>query len=191
MSIPRTKLAIPLLMAAAMVALAPGEAAAQAAKGRLLDKFTLSLMGGLGGSVDENEAGYDNGILQLAGSFSTDQNVEVGLRIGRLSTGSDERLGDLFDAQVTYVSLAAEYGFAEAYYESGLFFGIGYYDIEGSRPFGGVESETRLGLTGGATGDFEVTDRLSIVAELTGHAVPGAEAQFFATGMVGVALRFR
>ena len=192
MSTTRKKLAMTLLLAAAGVALAAGPASAQAPSGgRLLEDFAISFMGGIGGSVDEDEPGYDNTTLQLGGSFSTDKNTVVGLRLGRIEFGSDERLGDLFDVQVTYVTLAGEYRFSESYYESGLFFGLGFYDIEGTRVFTGKESEIRLGITGGATGDFDVTERLAVVAELVGHVVPGSEAQFFATGLVGVAIRFR
>lgn len=192
MSITRTKLAMTLLLAAGGAALAAGPASAQSPSGgRLLEDFTISFMGGIGGSVDEDDPGYDNTALQLGGSFSTDKNTVVGLRLGRIEFGNDERLGNLFDAQVTYLTLAGEYRFSESYYESGLFFGLGFYDIEGTRPLLGEQSETRIGMTGGATGDFDVTERIAIVAELVGHVVPGAEAEFFATGLVGGALRFR
>ncbi len=152
--------------------------------------FTASLLGGIGGSLDENDAGYGNPNLQLGFSTVTTDRVHVGLRIGELSFDADEPVGRLRDASLTYLTVAGEYRYPEALYDSGVFLGLGLYDLEGAVAGGGVSSEMSLGLTGGATGDWDLSRRFSIVAELSAHLVDSDEARIFLQLQAGVAYHF-
>lgn len=168
----------------------PRQAAAQATA-TTLDTFTLSVMLGVGGSIDESETGLDNFTFQLGGSVVTEANVEVGFRIGQMGFGSDEVLGDAFDVDLTYLTVAGEYTYGEATYQSGVFIGLGLYRFEAIELFTAQSlSTTKFGLTLGVTGEFDISDRFGILAELSGHAVPGAPAEFFAAGLVGLAIYF-
>ncbi len=179
----------PLLGAlAAVVALilVPEHADAQASSTTELNTFTVSLMGGLGGSIDSSESGYDNSTIQLGLSSVPSQAVKLGLRIGRL--GSMERLGNVLDADLTYLTVSGEYLFGEAGYQSGVFLGLGVYELEGTRRlFDDAFSTTTAGLTGGVTGEFDISRRFGILAELSFHGLVRGDDQFFATGLVGLA----
>ena len=182
-----------LIAAVAAITLlaAPGQASAQAAAG-INHTFSLSLLGGLGGSIDEDGPGFDNSTLQLGGSVVMEGNVEVGVRLGQMDFGGDRALGRLLDAELSYATIAGEYGFGETGYQSSIFIGIGLYQLEGIEVGTGLaRDETRVGLTLGVTGDFDLTRRLGIVAELSAHALPSGEAQFFGSALVGVAAYFK
>lgn len=179
------------LFAAVLALLAlPELAEAQASSTTRLNTYTLSIMGGLGGSIDEDESGFDNSAFQLGFSSINERSVKLGARVG--SIGSIDRLGNLFDADLTYATIAGEYLFGEAGYQSGMFLGLGVYRLEGSRLFTGEEiSTTTVGLTGGVTGEFDISRRVGILAELSFHGLTQGEAEFFVNGLVGVAIYFK
>ncbi|MCY3969179.1 MAG: hypothetical protein OXG74_04570, partial [Acidobacteria bacterium] len=78
-----------------------------------------------------------------------------------------------------------EYRFQELYYQSGVFFGLGLYQLGN-----GVESEEGPGLTVGVSGDFPINKRLSVVLELSGHYADIDAASTYASAHVGVAYQF-
>lgn len=175
-----------VLIASLALLTLPELAAAQSRPSASPRTYGVSLMGGLGGSIDEDDAGVDNAVFQLGASVMTEGTVRVGIRLGQFQFASEDTLGDLLDPGLTYLTAAGEYTFGETTYQSGLFVGIGLYDLDGvSRLTGDDLSSTEIGFTAGATGEFDVSGRLSFIAELTGHVLPGGEAQFFAAGLVG------
>lgn len=181
---PLLALSIPVLV----FAVVPRQAAAQVTT-NTLDTFTLSVMLGVGGSIDESETGVDNPTFQIGGAAVMEEGVEVGFRIGRMGFGSDEVLGEVFDADLTYLTFAGEYIFGEATYQSGLFIGLGLYRFSGTELFTAQSiSTTKPGLTLGVTGEFDVSRRFGILGELSGHVIPGAPAEVFAAGLVGLAI---
>ncbi len=154
--------------------------------------FKIGLMGGLGGSIDEDDPGLDNSTIQLSGSMVTEANVQVGVRLGKMEFGTEQSLGDLFDAELTYATIAGEYTFGEVGYVSAVFLGLGVYELEGiDLPTGAGVSNTRVGVTLGASGEFDISKRLGVIAELSAHLLPSGEAQFFGSGLIGIAAYFR
>lgn len=154
--------------------------------------FAVSLMGGLGGAIDEGDAGYDNTRFQIGLSVQTEANSKVAVRIGSYDFGSGESLGDAFEPKLDYATIGGEYSFNDGTYTSGVFVGLGAYRLEATEAFTGADiSTTRVGLTAGATGEFDVTQRLSLVGELSAHILPSGEAQFFAGGLVGLQFYIR
>ncbi len=155
--------------------------------------FTAALLGGLGGSFDA-EPGNDlsNTGYQLNLSMVTEPRTHVGIRLGNLALDSEGSFGSLTGAELSYVTVAGEYRFPEAYYESGIYAGLGGYRLEGTR--GGVggkdQHDTSIGLTVGVTGEFRITRWLAVLVELSGHYADFDEAQFFAMGHGGIAVHF-
>ncbi len=146
--------------------------------------FGLSLI--LGGTSDaEPDPGFDNLGFQATFSFETSPRLLIAGRAGLLPLDTDEGSG--FDADLGYLTVGGEYRLSESYYESGLFIGLGVYDLSGDTF---VDNETSLGLSLGITGDFRINNRFSFVAELMGHAVDMDYTNFFVTANAGVAYHF-
>ena len=195
MSIPKTFLGV--FAVALIVFCAAGPAAAQTATTSSATTFTVSLLGGMGGSVDENDSGYDNSSVQLGFSVVTQRSVRVGVRAGRL--GAFDRLADTAEADLEYVTIAGEYLFGEPGFVSGFFAGLGVYRLDGTRVIGGTLlnpvfgdpiTTTTVGVTGGFTGEFDITPQLVFAVEIALHGTTQGDAQVFAHGLVGIGYKF-
>jgi hypothetical protein len=165
----------------------PGTAGAQ-----VLDSYTLSLSGGLGGSFDADpDPGLSNTTVQLGFSMALDKSTLFVARVGQLDLDDPEGFGSLTGADLTYVTVGGEYRLRRSLYDSGLFLGLGGYRLEGThRATGASEDDTALGIVLGVSADFPITRRISILSELSGHYADLDEAQFFGMLHVGVALHF-
>ena len=154
--------------------------------------FSVSALGGLGGSLDADPGDdLSNTALQLNLALITEPKTFLGLRLGTIDLSGNEQFGSLFDAQLDYVNIAGEYRFNHTFYQSGLFIGVGGYRLDGRRVLGGAsESETSFGLVLGLNGEFELTRRLGFVLELAGHYTDLDDAQIFATGHAGIVVHF-
>ncbi len=153
-----------------------------------LRPFRLSVSTGLGGSFDsEADTSFDNSSFQLGFAWARDHITLVGVRYGQLDL--DSGTPDLFSAELTYVTIAGEYVFSEGYYESGLYLGLGIYELDGSTSLGPFD-ETAVGLTVGVTGEFPITARWAILLEISGHYADISTVRLFAMGHAGLAYRF-
>ena len=168
-----------------LLAAAGGPAAAQG------PSFSVHGAGVIGGafSVEGDDPGIDQTGFQLGFTWDTWDDASVGVRAARVSF-SDEQLESLFDPELTYVTIAGEYQYNESFYRSGLYLGLGFYSLEG---LVGTETQddTSLGFVLGATGDFAMTKRFSILVEISGHYVDfelGPQLYGFLTA--GVAYHF-
>ncbi len=177
---------LPLVLALAL----PAAGAAQK-----LYTFNVAVLGGVGGSFDEDQAGFTNSSFQLdLGSVIEDRTL-VSARLGRLDYGTGELLGSISDAEITYLVLGAEYHnppgfFTHTLGESGLFVGVGGYDLSGIRPDGTEESDTTVGLTVAALGDFDIRRRVAFRLEFSGHYTLLDAAQFYLLAHAGFNFRF-
>jgi len=171
--------------AAALLAAVPGAAAAQQ-----LFNFTASALGGIGGAVDaEPGDGIGNRSYQLGFAVVTEPSTLVGLRLGTIDFGSGQ-VGNLVDASLNYLTVAGEYRFQESYFDSGLYLGLGGYQLEGTRLGGGSDDKTAIGLVVGATGEFTLNRHLGVLIELSGHYSDLDEAKFFGMVQGGLAFHF-
>jgi hypothetical protein len=153
--------------------------------------MTVSLLGGIGGSGDADPgSGFGNPAFQAGFSLVTEPQTAVGVRLGRLDLSSEERFGELRDAQLDYGQIGGEYRFHEGYYDSGIYLGLGGYRLRGDRADGRESSETALGGELGLLGDFALTRNLAVRVELSGHYVLFDDARLFAMAQAGLALRF-
>lgn len=150
--------------------------------------YTVGLAAGIGGSTDaEPDTEYDDFGFQLLFALETDVQTEFVVRLGQMDFDAKDDPAGQFDTELTYLTLAGEYKFAASFYESGLFLGLGLYDLSGD---GVVEDDSGLGATVGATGNFRLTDRLSFILEFSGHYADVDYAQIFIMGHAGVAYHF-
>lgn len=142
--------------------------------------YTVGLQVGLGGSPDDQpDVGFDNFGWQALFSMNLETSTRWGARVGEIALD-----GGGFDADLRYLTVAGEYLFAEPLLDSGLYLGLGYYDLD---VFGG---DSGLGLVVGVTGDLHLTDRFSLLLELSGHYADLDATHFFLMGHVGVGYRF-
>lgn len=152
--------------------------------------YTVSAVGGLGGSVDADEASLDNQSFGLGLSLLREDRVHIGLRVAEVDFDADNQIAGLSGASLRYLTGGGEYRFLESFYESGLFMGLGLYELEGIDAAGVQQSETSVGVVLGVTGEFEINRRFGVLLEFMGHVTNLDAAGIFATGHVGVAAHF-
>lgn len=152
--------------------------------------YTISLLGGVGGAIDEDGAGLDNQALELGLSLLREDQVHVAARLGEIDFDASDAVGGAGDATLRYVVAGGEYRFLESFYESGIFAGLGFYELEGSALPGGEQSDSSVGLALGLTGEFEINRRVGVLVEFTGHVTDLEGAQIFGTGLIGLTAHF-
>jgi len=179
----KRKLRAAVVPALATVLLLLAGAASAGAQGQY--SYTLSLGPTFGGSVDgEPDGGLDHAGFLASFSWRTQPRISVGLRVGSTDLSGDQ-VGTLASPTFRYATLSGEYGFNDLYYESGVFIGLGLYQLDD-----GIESDEGVGLTLGVTGDFPINERFSIMVELVGHYADLDAASTHATVHAGVAYHF-
>ena len=178
------KLPIALCLLTAAVVLAPAGAAAQEDQ-----PLEASVLFGVGGSFDQDQAGLGNSGYQIGLSLGVAERTKVGVRFGEIGYSQGDFISALSNPTFSYVTVGGEYTFSERYYESGIYLGLGGYRLEGN--LGGQSfSDTTLGVVLGVTGEFEITRRLGFVAEAAGHLADFGPARYFITFHGGLAYHF-
>ena len=152
---------------------------------------SLNLLAGVGGSIDgEPTSGFGNANFELGVAVPTDVNTVVSLRLGKLDLSKRSSFEGLTDADLEYVSVAGEYRFAENYYTSGIFMGLGAYRL-GGEAASGHQDETQVGVILGVDGEFQITRRLYFLVQVAGHWVNFTHAaQMYANAQAGLAFHF-
>lgn len=149
--------------------------------------YSVVLSAVIGGTGDADpDPDIDNLGFQATFTMKTERRSWFTVRAGQMDLEVDE-FGGAFDATLRYLSVGGEYRIPAAFYESGLFVAIGGYDVDGGLF---VESETSFGISLGTTGDFRLSDRISLVVELAGHLTDLDYANVFVTGSAGIAFHF-
>ncbi len=148
--------------------------------------FMVAFSAGIGGTSDADpDPGFDDIGFQLMFRMDTDHSVAFGVRVGQVELDTDE--SRLFDSTLSYLTLGGEYKSDEAFFESTLFLGLGAYDISGDFF---VPDETGIGFVLGASGDFRINSRWSVLGEVAGHLTDLDYTNFFITANVGLAFHF-
>ncbi|MFQ5525518.1 MAG: hypothetical protein ACE5GX_04590 [Thermoanaerobaculia bacterium] len=151
--------------------------------------FRANLMAGVGGPLDEDEAGLSNSSFQLGFSVEPEDQLLVGVRVGQLDLGS-ALVGNLIDSSIDFATVVGEYRFTESFYESGLYIGLGLYQLDGTLFFGQGFSEEAVGLTLGISGEFLLTESLGFVLEISGHLTNLDTIDTLMMGHAGVSFHF-
>jgi hypothetical protein len=152
--------------------------------------FSASLAGGFAGAFDlDDDRDFEHPVVQVGFGMYTDHRTLTVVRVGRFAFDSRQGFGGLVDAEVDYVNVAGEYRFRQAAYDFGLFVGVGGYRLDG---LGGAgrEEQTVLGAAIGFTGDFDLTRRLSFIAEIDLHYAFFDDTNFYGAALAGLALHF-
>ncbi|TNF72279.1 MAG: hypothetical protein EP299_09945 [Acidobacteria bacterium] len=157
--------------------------------------YNVNFLVGLGGSVDENDAGFGNFDFQLGAAVYVESHTQVAVRLGLMDWGENDELGELTGSRLTYLTIAGEYRdrrgfFSGALFDSALFAGLGAYNLEGTDLDLEDFDQTAIGLTVGASGDFDVSKRFAIRLEGSGHYAGLDHAKFFVMLNFGLAYRF-
>ena len=142
--------------------------------------ITLGLLGGVGGSPDSDD--YTETSFQVLAGLDVARRTEVQLRVGRLDLELAQQ-----PTELSYITLGSEYAFDADFYDSGIILGLGWYQLD---DIGGLGDQDTLGAYGGVTGEFEITERWSVLVEFTGHWADLDVAQVFLHAHVGVAVHF-
>ena len=175
-----------ILAAAAWTWVAPAPVAAQER-----GLFVASATGGLAGAFDSvGEKAFDHSARQLAAGMLTDDRTWTMLRYGRIDLDEEELPIGRLRSEVEYLNVAGEYRFRQPAYDFGLFVGVGGYRLDADRIGGGAEEEEAIGIAAGLTGDFDITARLSFVAEIDVHYVFFRETNSYGAALVGLAVHF-
>lgn len=153
--------------------------------------FTFMLEGTIGGPLQESgntDAGLDNDGFQLGFSVVSQGEIHVGGRVG--SIDFDKGLAGLGDASLDYVHVGGEYRYREGFYDSGVYAGLGFYEVEGRDANGQVQTESSVGLALGLVGEFDFSPKVGLLLEVTSHITDLSTTELFLTGHVGVAFHF-
>ncbi|MEM7582484.1 MAG: hypothetical protein AAF560_03815 [Acidobacteriota bacterium] len=186
---------VPLSLVILASLLAPGSSHAQSGY-----RYSIGLMAGFGSAFGSEPASttvnetfvfedqFDFG-FQLNFNMEVDRGTLFGVRLGQFDVelANNGLLAQPVESELTYVTLAGEYRIPASFYQSGFFAGLGYYAIDGQGIF---EDDTALGVSVGTTGDFKITDRLSLMVEITANYADLDYAQFFVIGNAGLAFHF-
>lgn len=161
-----------------------------AGRAQELYTYSLGLLGTMGGSPDaEPGSSLTNTGYQVNALLVTEPRTLVGIRAGKLALDEDILFNDLTDAELTYATIGGEYRAKQTYFESGMFFGVGGYRVEGNA-LTGAEKDTSWGVNVGVTSEFFITRRIGVLLELSGHYADLDDVQFFVMGHGGVVLHF-
>ena len=120
----------------------------------------------------------------------TESDILLGLRVGQVSFDSEDRVGDLSDFDLTYANVVGEYLFSEGYYTSGVYLGLGAYNLGATSDFGGDADESTLGIALGLTGEFDITQAWAVRLEVSAHYLTSSEISTVATALVGASYRW-
>lgn len=152
--------------------------------------FRAAVLGAVGGAIDSDgpDPGLDQTGFQLGLAIETFEQSLIVIRAGELDF--DDVLGTRFEPTLRYVTLGGEYRFREAFYESGVFFGLGGYQLDGEIAPGVSDDDSSFGINAGVTADFPITRRLWILTELSAHYTDLDDATFFGMLHAGVSWRF-
>jgi len=162
-----------------------------AAGAQELYTYTVDILGGIGGSFDADPgSSLTNTGFQVNLGIVTEPHTQVVLRTGKLGLDKDTFFGSLRDADLSYVTVGGEYLARQAFWDSGIYLGLGGYRLNGTQASGRSREETSWGLAVGVTGELPITQHLGVLAEVSGHYINFNEAQFFGMAHAGIAIHF-
>jgi hypothetical protein len=159
--------------------------------------YTYKIAGlvGVGGSLDETDAGFGNPTWQLTFTSDIAEKTYFAARVGGIHWSSGEQVAEAFGPSLYYVTVAGEYretraSFSGGFVEPGVYIGLGFYSLDGTDEDGESLSETAPGLAMGLIGDLPLNGKrnLNLRLELAAHYAALQAAQLF--GMVHIGLSY-
>lgn len=145
--------------------------------------FSLGVLGGFGGTEDTDS--YTEQSFQIFGAMELYPRTFFTVRYGQLALDQDS--GSLPEGDLSFLSVATEYRYPAGFYSSGLFIGLGYYDLQSDN---GFFDESAFGLNLGVTGDIPITPHWSVMLEFSGHYADLESTQLLLMGHAGIVFHF-
>jgi len=145
--------------------------------------FSLGVLGSLGGT-EETDSYTEQG-FQIFGAMEMYPRTFFTVRYGQL--GLDQDSGNLPEGDLEYLTVGTEYRYPAGFYSSGLFIGLGYYNLQSDS---GFFDESAFGLNLGVTGDIPITNHWSVMVEFSGHYADLESTQLLLMGSAGIAFHF-
>lgn len=159
--------------------------------------YTIAGLVGVGGSLDETDAGFGNPAWQLTFTSDIADKTYFAARVGGVHWGSGDQVAEAIGPSLYYVTLAGEYretraSFSNGFVEPGVYLGLGFYSLDGTDEVGEGLSESAPGLVVGLTGDIRLNSKrnLALRIELAGHYAALDAAQLFGMVHIGLAYHF-
>lgn len=145
--------------------------------------FSLGVLAGVGGT-EETDSYTEQG-FEVLGAMELYPRTFFVVRYGQLSL--DEDGGSLGEGDLSYLTFSTEYKYNAGFYNSGLFIGLGYYDLQSDD---GFIDEGSFGFNLGVTGDIPITNHLGVLIELSGHYADLESTQILLMGHAGLIFHF-
>jgi hypothetical protein len=159
--------------------------------------YTVGGLLGVGGSLDETDAGFGHPAWQVTFTSDIAEKTYFAARLGGVHWGSEDQVAEMFGPALYYVVLAGEYretraSFSGGFIEPGVYIGLGFYSLQGEDELGESLSENAPGLAIGLTGDIPLNGKRTFVlrTELAAHYAALETAQLFGTIHLGLSYRF-
>lgn len=145
--------------------------------------FSLGVLGSIGGT-EETDSYTEQG-FQIFGAMELYPRTFFTVRYGQL--GLDQDSGTLPEGDLQFLTIGTEYRYPAGFYSSGLYIGLGYYDLQSDS---GFFDESAFGLNIGVTGDIPLTNNWSVMVEFSGHYADLESTQLLLMGSAGIAFHF-
>jgi len=161
--------------------------------------YTYSIAGlvGIGGFLDETDAGFGNPAWQLTFTSDIAEKTYFAARLGGIHWGSEDQVAEVTGPSLLYVTVAGEYretraSFSGGFVDPGVYIGLGFYSMDGTDSEGDSTSSTGPGLAIGLTGDIPMNRKRSLMLrlEFSAHYASLEAAQLFGMAHIGVAYHF-
>lgn len=145
--------------------------------------FSLGVLAGVGGT-EETDSYTEQG-FEVLGAMELYPRTFFVVRYGQLSLDQDS--GTLPEGDLSYLTFATEYKYNAGFYNSGLFIGLGYYNLQSDND---VVDEGAFGLNIGVTGEIPITNHLGVLIEFSGHYTDLDSTQILLMGHGGLIFHF-
>jgi len=159
--------------------------------------YTIGGLVGVGGSLDENDAGFGQPAWQVTFTSDIAEKTYFAARLGGMYWGSEDKVEEVTGPSLLYVTLAGEYretraSFSGGFVEPSVFVGLGFYNLDGTNDEGKGVSESAPGLVVGLNGDIPLSSKryLALRLELSAHYAALDSSQLFTMVHLGLSYRF-
>jgi hypothetical protein len=145
--------------------------------------FSIGALAGVGGTEETDS--YTEPAFEVLGAMELYPRTFFVVRYGQLSLDQDS--GNLPEGDLSYLTVSTEYKYNAGFYNSGLFIGLGYYNLQSDDD---TLDEGSFGFNLGVTGEIPITNHLGVLIELSGHYADLDATQILLMGHAGLIFHF-
>lgn len=153
--------------------------------GLLAQAFSFGILIGGGSSLEDGfEVDLGNKVFEVFGGMKLEDATAFRLKYGQVDVDGETAAGE-----IEYFQAVVDYEFDEVFGSTSLFAGPGYYSLSSEGVTGGVD-QSELGFAVGVAGDFPISRRLSLIAELSYQWINFEDSYSFWAATGGFKIRF-